>query len=131
MAALVLWIATAVGGITMAGIWVANGGPGAHSRGHSRLSSGRLAAHAVLAVSGLVLWILYVALDSIVPGVIAALLIAGAAMVGFLMFMTWLAGRGASDGDEAPEQRIPPVIVLGHGALAVLTVIAVLATLGT
>ena len=120
MAALVLWIATAIGGITMGAIWLSHDGPAAHRDGNSRISPGRLGAHAGLAASGLLLWGLSVAVDNVAPGWLALLLLAGAAALGFLMFMTWLAGRGAARAGDLPEHHISSKIVVLHGALAVL-----------
>jgi hypothetical protein len=125
--ALVLWVVTAIGGFTMAGIWLANRGPTQHADGLSRISPTRLATHFGLAALGLVLWIGYVATDTHALGWIAFALLPVVGVVGFLMFMTWLAGRGAVLTKVTPaEQRIPPVIVAAHGVFAVATVVAVL-----
>jgi len=130
VAALVLWIATALGGLTMTGIWLANRGPAQHAEGASRIGPRRLAAHAGTAAAGLVLWIVHVASDSDAAGWLAFGLLPVVALIGSLMFMTWLAGRGADTGDvTAAEQRIPPVVVAAHGLLAVATAVAVLIAL--
>jgi len=126
-AALALWVMTALGGLTMAGMWLANGGPTQHRDGHSRISAKRIGLHVSLAATGLVLWIVYVATDGTTVGWLAFVLLPIAGLVGFLMFLTWLAGRGAaSAGVVAAEQKFPPLLVAAHGLLAVLTVGAVL-----
>lgn len=128
--ALVLWILTAAGGFTMAGMWLANRGPAQHRDGISRISPARLASHFGLAAAGLVLWIAYVATDNKGPGWVALALLPGVAVLGFLMFMTWLAGRSAVVTKIQPaEQHIPAVVVAAHGLFAVLTVLAVVAAL--
>lgn len=125
--ALVLWVVTALGGFTMAGIWLANRGPAQHKDGLSRISPRRLGAHFGFAATGLVLWIIYVATDNKAPGWAAFALLPIVALIGFLMFMTWLAGRGAVVERVTPaEQKIPPLVVAAHGVFAVLTVLAVL-----
>jgi hypothetical protein len=126
IAALVLWVVTALGGFTMAGIWLANRGPAQHAEGVSRITPGRLGAHFGLAATGLVLWIVYVASDNKAPGWAAFALLPIVAVIGFLMFMTWLAGRGAVVERVVPaEQKIPRIVVAAHGLFAVLTVIVV------
>ena len=62
--ALVLWLATAAGGATMAGIWLVHGGPAQHEDGIARISPNRLASHAALAATGLVLWVFFAVADA-------------------------------------------------------------------
>jgi len=130
VAALVLWITTAIGGVTMAGIWVAHGGPSQHRDGASRLSVGRIGLHFVFAAGGLLLWIGHLIGDSTAVGWIAFAALPLAGLVGLLMFLTWLGGRGAAPASPMPaEQEIPPLVVAAHGALAVATVLVVLLAL--
>lgn len=130
--ALVLWVVTALGGTAMAGIWLAKGGPAQHRGGLSRIAPVRLGAHAALAATGLALWIVGVATDTDAPGWLALALLPVVATIGFLMFMTWLAGRGAAPQAEQPaEQRFPVAIVAAHGVFAVATLVAVLLALLT
>jgi manganese efflux pump family protein len=127
--ALALWIATATGGAVMAIIWLIGGGPAQHREGHSRISPLRLGGHFGFAALGLLLWITYVVSDEGLPGWLALAVLPVVATLGFLMFMTWLAGRGSESRDQIAEQRFPVVIVGAHGLFAVLTVIAVVAAL--
>ena len=127
--ALVLWAATALGGATMAGIWLAKGGPSQHRGGVSRIAPARLAAHAGLAATGLVLWVVHVATDEDLVGWVALAVLPLVATIGFLLFMTWLAGRGAVTAEPPAEQRFPVVVVGAHGAFAVATLVAVVAAL--
>jgi hypothetical protein len=130
IAALALWVITAIGGFTMAGIWIAHRGPAQYAEGDSRLSPGGVGLHFGLAATGLLLWIGYLAADNNAIGWLAFALLPIAAVVGFLMFMTWLAGRGTAPTPEPPaEQKIPPLVVAAHGIFAVLTVGAVLIAL--
>lgn len=135
LAALVLWILTAVGGATMAAIWIAGRGPEHHRHGRSRFSVRRLGSHAGLALVGLALWAAFLATESAATGIAALLLLPAVAGLGVLLLLTWLAGRGgrpaSSGADTAPEQRIPPPLVAGHGALAVATLVAVVVALAS
>ena len=127
LVALLLWVATALGGIVMATMWVAGHGAAQHRKGTSRISPARLGGHAALAAAGLVLWIVYVATDEAVVGWLAFAALLVVALLGVLMFVTWLAGRGAVVADERPaEQRFPLVVVVAHGIAAVATVATVL-----
>ncbi len=45
------------------------------------------------------------------------------AVLGFAMLLRWLAGRRAAA--DAPEQHFPVAAVVGHGLLAVTTVVLV------
>jgi hypothetical protein len=125
-AALVLWVLTALGGATMAAIWLAGRGPAQHRAGVSRISPGRLGTHFLLAAAGLALWIVHVVSDSDGPGWVALAVLPVVAGLGFLMFMTWLAGRGSvtTAPDRPAEQRFPVVVVAAHGLFAVLTLLA-------
>lgn len=127
LVALVLWVATALGGIVMATMWVAGHGAAQHREGTSRISPARLGGHAALAAVGLVLWIVHVATDEAVVGWLAFAALPVVALLGVLMFVTWLAGRGAVVTEARPaEQRFPVVVVAAHGIGAVGTVVAVL-----
>ena len=130
VAALTSWALTAAGGATMATLWLRGGGPAQHRRGGSRISPMRLASHFSLAAIGLVLWIAYTATDEVAFGWIAFALLPIAALIGFFMFMTWIAGRHAETaGDRLVEQRFPASVVAAHGILAVCTLALVLIAL--
>jgi hypothetical protein len=125
--ALVAWIVTALGGATMAGIWLAHRGPAQYRAGVSRIPPTRLAAHVALAATGLAFWIAYVATDTEGFGWAAFALLPVAAGIGLLMFMTWLAERGVAAADVSPaENRFPFALVAAHGIFAVATLVLVL-----
>ena len=128
--ALVLWLVTAAGGITMAGIWLAHGGPAQHADGIARIAPNRLGMHAALAATGLVLWIFYAVADATALGWLAFAVLPLVAGYGFLMYLTWVAGRGAEEPiASSADRRIPPVVVAAHGLVAGATVLAVLIAL--
>lgn len=122
IAALVTWLLTAIGGFVMLGIWINKGG---HRAGSStRLAPGLVFGHFALAVTGLVLWIIYLVANESVLAWIAFVLLLVVALIGFTMFARWLPVRR---GDNV-ESRFPLAIVLGHGVLAATTLVLVLLT---
>lgn len=130
VAALVLWIMTALGGITMASIWLANRGPAQYSEGRSRLSPARVGGHFALAALGLVLWIIYTSGDNAAVGWIALLILPIAAYVGYTMVTRWRSARVSGRATTGTaEQKIPAAVVTVHGLFAVVTILAVLVAL--
>jgi len=131
-AALIAWVATAGGGFVMLGIWLRNGGPGQQTQPGQRIRPPLIFSHFGLAAAGLVLWIIYVASESDTLAWIAFVALVPVALLGFAMLAIWIQRRqGASSGSaagEPAEQRFPVPIVIGHGLLAVTTVVLVLLT---
>lgn len=127
IAALFCWLVTALLGLTMFGLWLGRGGLRA-ARGEASVST-RLVpplifGHLLLAVAGLVVWIIYIVNDEDVLGWIAFGLLVMVAVLGELMFLRWR--RSRSEG--TPEARFPLAIIYGHGLFAVATVVLVLLT---
>ena len=145
--ALVSWIATAGGGFVMLAIWFARGGMRQRERG--RIRRELILSHFLLAATGLVIWIIYLAADKEALAWIALAILGLVAALGFTMFFIWAAqrqgrmaaaapnppaGTGAAPAAEATaggpgspaEQHFPVSIVALHGLLAVATVILVL-----
>jgi hypothetical protein len=96
-------------------------------------------SHFLLAATGLVLWIIYVASDSDALAWIAFVILAVVALLGWTMFAIWLrrrqarepVGEAASAGPPAApgvpaEQHFPVSVVTLHGIAAVTTVVLVL-----
>ncbi|GAA4070207.1 hypothetical protein [Actinomadura miaoliensis] len=143
IAALILWLVTALGGFVMLGMWIARGGPRA---GTSRLPVPVLFGHFALAAVGLVVWIIYLINDSRALAWTAFALLVPVALLGLTMFVRWIPVRRgqvaqpaaagarpatAGDGSTPPEGYFPLPVVLGHGVFAVITVVLVLlASLG-
>lgn len=125
IAALVTWLITAVGGAILLGVWFARGGP--RAGGGTRLAPGLVFSHVGLAVTGLVLWVIYLVTetDALAWAGFAALL--PVALLGFTMFARWLSSRRT----DAAEAGFPIVVVLAHGLFAATTlVLALLAAAG-
>jgi len=135
--ALVTWVLTAGGGFVMFGLWLKNGGMAQSEAPGERIRANRILLHLVLAATGLVVWIIYVASDSEGLAWAAFALLAIVAVLGFSMLATWLGQRSrerpAATGDPAStavgipaEQHFPIPVVAVHGVLAATTLVLVL-----
>jgi hypothetical protein len=139
-AALIAWVATAGGGFVLLAIWLSRGGMQQADRPGSRIRPPLILSHFLLAATGLVIWIVYVATDNDTLAWIAFVLLAIVALLGFTMFAIWYQrrqrGPAAATGvtgspgssQTPPEQHFPVPIVGLHGLLAVTTVVLVFLT---
>ena len=124
-AALITWVLTAGGGFVLLSIWLARGGMKSQAAGN-RIKPPLIMSHFLLAATGLVLWIVYVATDSDALAWIAFVLLLVVALLGFTMLAAWLAQRGGATPDTPAEQHFPIAIVGLHGLLAATTLVLVL-----
>jgi hypothetical protein len=124
-AALITWVITAGGGFVLLAIWLKNGGM--RQRESGRIRPAFILGHFALAATGLVLWIVYLAVDSTTLAWIAFALLAVVALIGFGMFGIWLSQRKRREM-AAAEQRFPVSIVGLHGLLAATTLVLVFLT---
>ena len=139
-AALIAWIATAGGGFVLLAIWLSRGGMRQSQAAGNRIRPPLILGHFLLAATGLVIWIIYVATDSDALAWVAFVLLAVVALLGFTMFGIWYQrrqrGPAAATGvtgepgssETPPEQHFPVAIVGLHGLLAVTTVVLVFLT---
>jgi hypothetical protein len=135
--ALIAWIVTVLGGMTLAALWGRRGGlsqPQDESEGEGKpgIAIPVLVPHALLAIAGLVIWVVYVTRDesrgmSYTPGFAAGALVIVIAL-GIVMFRRWsLARRDRAVGGEA-ERRLPTALVALHGLAAATTFTLVVIT---
>jgi hypothetical protein len=128
-AALIAWVATAGGGFVLLAIWLSRGGMQQEREAGRRIRPPLILAHFLLAATGLVLWIIYVASDSDALAWVAFTLLAVVALLGWTMFAIWYQRRRLGAAREAAgipaEQHFPVPIVALHGVLAVTTVVLV------
>jgi hypothetical protein len=133
-AALIAWVVTAAGGFVLLAIWLSRGGMQQGREPGSRIRPPLILGHFLLAATGLVIWIIYVATDSDALAWIALALLAVVALLGFTMFAIWYqrrqraAVREAVDPGTPAEQHFPVAVVGLHGLLAVTTVVLVFLT---
>jgi len=124
IAALITWVVTAVGGFIMLGRWISRGGHRPNSG--SRLAPGLVFGHFALAAIGLVVWIVYVAIDAKALAWVGFVLLLPVALLGFTMLARWIPARRTNKA----ESGFPVAIVVGHGLFAATTlVLALLAAL--
>jgi hypothetical protein len=133
--ALVSWIVTALAGATLFGIWLARGGLRREGAGASRFPPALILGHPILAATGLVIWIIYVATDADVLRWVAFAILVVVAALGFTMARLWrqervarVAAAGADRTDLPPEQHFPVPLIRLHGLLAIITLVLVLLT---
>jgi hypothetical protein len=136
-AALIAWVVTAGGGFVLLAIWLSRGGMRQGREPGSRIRPPLILGHFLLAATGLVIWIIFVASDSDALAWIAFAILAVVALLGWTMFAIWFqrrqrgAVREAVDPGTPAEQHFPVPIVAVHGLLAVTTVVLVfLAAIG-
>ncbi|MFD0363106.1 hypothetical protein ACFQZZ_16805 [Nocardia sp. GCM10030253] len=129
IAALITWLFTAIGGFILLGTWIAKGG--ARQPRTTHLPPPIVFGHFLLAVTGLVVWIVYLIVDKVAWAWVAFGLLVPVALLGFAMLARWIPvyrARVAAGQQEAAEGHFPVVIVGGHGVFAVTTVVLVLLT---
>ena len=138
-AALITWVITALGGFGLLAIWLQRGGIKQAEQPGRRIRPALIFTHFLLAASGLVLWIIYLAADKKGLAWAAFVVLLVVASLGFGMLALWLQRRqttpalaGASrsaplaEGSTPAEQHFPVPIVAMHGLLAATTLILVL-----
>jgi hypothetical protein len=136
-AALIAWVVTAGGGSALLAIWLSRGGMRQGGTPGARIRPPLILSHFLLAATGLVIWIVYLADDKDALAWIAFAILAVVALLGWTMFAIWyqrrqrgaVAGVGVAGGADGPaEQHFPVPVVTLHGALAVTTVVLVFLT---
>lgn len=135
IAALILWIVTAGGGFYLLATWVGKGGLREQGAGATRFPPPLIFGHFLLAVAGLIVWIVYLVADKQAWAWVAFVLLLLIAVLGFTMLLRWIpayrsrtsaVGSTATGGDGPAEQHFPVVVVGAHGLFAVATLVLVL-----
>src|SRR3954465_15917208 len=85
-AALIAWVLTAGGGFILLSIWLSRGGMRQGREGGTRIRPPLHQSHFLLAATGLVIWIIYLATDSDALAWIAFVMFAVVALLGWTMF---------------------------------------------
>jgi hypothetical protein len=137
IAALVIWIVTALAGATLLSIWLARGGlrQQGQGAGASRFPPALIFGHGLLAATGLIIWIIYLATDTDGLRWVAVAILLVVATLGFTMAARWRQERAAAEAATGqtstvlpPEQHFPVPLIGLHGLLAVTTLVLVLLT---
>lgn len=143
---LIFWITTIFVGLFLLAIWLIEYDPDYQRAAATRLPISVISSHVLLAVTGLVVWIMYLITDSERLAWVTVAILTAVVSLGITMAVRWARvyradGPGAHargpDGDEGiqqapitvpPERHFPPSVVIGHGLLATGTVLLVLLT---
>ena len=136
-AALFTWMVTIFAGLILLIIWIIEYDREFQSAAATRLPVPVISAHALLAMSGLMLWIGYLLLDEKRLAWAAVLVLGAVAVLGLWMAARWIrvyrafAAPGPSLTRRTyvpPERNFPLPVVVAHGILAVTTFVLVLFT---
>jgi hypothetical protein len=137
IAALMAWVITALAGFFLLSIWIIEYDREFQRAAATRLPVPVISAHALLAVSGLVLWILYLMIDETRVAWAAVAVLGVVAVLGLIMAARWIPVYRAFAAPGTPRTRtntIPPErnfplpAVVAHGILALTTLVLVLLT---
>ena len=137
VAALSTWMATILAGLILLVIWIIEYDNEFQSAARTRLPVPVISAHALLGASGLELWISYLLLDDERLAWAAAAALGAVALLGLTMAARWIRvyrtvpapGPSLTRTTAAPAERnFPLPVVVGHGVLAVTTLVLVLFT---
>ena len=133
--ALISWIVTALAGATLFSIWLSRGGLRRQGAGASRFPPALIFGHPILAATGLIIWIIYLASDTDGLRWVAFAILVVVAALGFTMARLWrqeraarVAAAGADRAELPPEQHFPVPLIGLHGLLALATLVLVLLT---
>ncbi|WP_067465305.1 hypothetical protein [Nocardia amamiensis] len=129
IAALITWLLTAAGGFVLLATWISKGAT--RQPGTTQLPPPVVFGHFILAVAGLIVWLIYLFADEVALAWTAFILLLPVALLGLFMFARWLPGyraRATSGTPETAESHFPVAVVAGHGVFAVTTVVLVLLT---
>lgn len=143
--ALFVWLVTAAAGLYLLAIWLIEYDRDFQSAAATRLPVPVISGHALLAISGLVVWGAYLLFDNERLAWAAVAILGAVAVLGLTMAVRWLgvyrtavatpAGAGAGGGavlapapTVPPERNFPVVVVISHGIFAVATLLLVLLT---
>lgn len=139
VAALLAWLVTAFGGLYLLAVWLIENDPTQRATARSRLPGPVILGHVLLALTGLVVWVIYLLTDSNTMGWAALGVLACIVTLGLTMFTRWIpvhqafavaeTGPGGRLEFEFPAERnFPLPVVVGHGLGASITVTLVLLT---
>ena len=138
--ALIIWFVTALWGLYMLAVWLIENDATRQDRAASRLPLPVILSHVTLALTGLVVWVLYLLIDRPALAWASVGILVAIALLGFTMFARWipvyrtpLAVAGPQEQllpiKEIPaEGNFPLVIVVAHGTFAVSTLVLVVLT---
>ena len=139
VAALICWFVTAFVGLYLLAVWLIENDVSQQGAARSRLPGPVILGHVLLALTGLVFWVIHLLFGTASWGWAAVGVLVGIATLGLTMFTRWIPvhiayvaaesgkhGRRLADDDFPAERAFPLPVVVGHGLLASTTVTLVL-----
>ncbi|GLY90729.1 hypothetical protein [Actinoallomurus iriomotensis] len=127
IAALVMWVLTAVAGLRPLVRRLSEGGLRRQGTKVTRYPVVLLLGHPVLALLALAIWVVFLLTRSSVYAWSSFGALVLVTLLGFTMFTRWLTGQGGKHARDG-EQVFPVVSVVAHAAVATLTFVLVLLT---
>lgn len=127
VAALVAWLLSAAAGSYLLTHWLAGGGLRRQATKVTRYPATLVLAHPVLAVAGLVMWVLFLTGGRVAYAWGAFGVLVVVALLGFAMLTRWLVGAGGRHA-RGTEREFPVVAVVLHGTVAITTFVLVFLT---
>jgi manganese efflux pump family protein len=138
VASLISWFVTAFVGLYLLTVWLIENDVSQRAV-RSRLPGPVIGGHVLLALTGLVCWVVHLLFGSASWGWAALGVLGGVATLGLTMFTRWIpvhaaymaaeaAGSRSAESDFPAERAFPVTVVTIHGVLAVTTVTLVLLT---
>src|SRR5215472_5579405 len=104
--ALLVWFITALWGLYMLAVWLIEKDTSQRGSAASRLRPPVMLAHVTLAVSGLVVWVLYLLLNRPALAWAAVGILVVIAMLGFTMFARWIPVYRTPIAVGGPQERV-------------------------
>ena len=136
-AALFTWMATVAAGSILLVIWIIEYDHEFQSTARTRLPVPVILAHVLMGLSGLELWVCYILYDDERLAWAAVAVLGIVAVLGLVMATRWIRvyrtvpdpGPSLTRTTAVPAERnFPLPVVVGHGILAVTTLVLVLFT---
>jgi hypothetical protein len=137
VAGLFTWMVTIFAGLVLLVIWIIEYDSEFQSAAATRLPVPVISTHALLGMSGLLLWIGYLLIGKARLAWAAVFVLGAVALLGLLMAARWIqvyrsfAAPGPSitrNATAPPERSFPLGVVVTHGILAITTFVLVLLT---
>ena len=137
VAALISWLVTAFFGLYLLAVWLIENDVIGRGAAASRLPAPVIFGHVLLALTGLVFWVIHLVSHSSALGWTALGTLFAIGALGLTMFTRWIpvhaaymaaeSARGMSAEFDFPAERaFPLTVVIIHGVLAVTTLTLVL-----
>jgi hypothetical protein len=142
--ALITWFCTVAFGLILLTIWLIEYDREFQSAARTRLPVPVISLHALLAVTGLAVWAIYLITDASRLASATVIILGVVALLGLVMALRWIpvrravvAARTAARSGEAParpeftlppERNFPLPVVVTHGLFAVVTISLVVAS---